>query len=562
MNFIIGRLSRCLQVVSLVFFVASGAGAQNITGRITCGGRGVKGVSVSDGDEVALTDKEGYYALQSQKRNGYVFYSLPRGYEPEVQDGFKPQFWASLRSSDLSASEVHDFRLLKVKNDRYDIMIGADTHLADRANDLEQFREGFIPCLEKERMMADGRRLYSMLLGDLTWDVYWTQNRFDLHDFMRTLKEMKYDAMLWPVIGNHDNDPSVPASTETDFLSSTPWRSIVCPNYYSFNLGRVHYVVLDDIYYKNEDTGGQYAEGVVGGRNYDGMITEEQFRWLQKDLAQVKDKSTPVIVALHIPTTKLNDTDFSTVTDKLAGGGTLRLFDALREFSTVHVVSGHTHYNYTAHPKEYPNVTEHNIAAVCAVWWNSGKASGFHNCKDGSPGGYSLWQVDGKKLKWQYHSMEENGETQMRVYDMNAVRDFYRTDADMKALMQKFPDRMDYGQMSDNVVMANVFAYDDDWKVEFLENGNPLTAERVAAEDPFHNLAYDLAAFRKNGNPSKGSMSNRTLHMFQAKAQTANEPVTVRVTDSFGRVYEHTIRRPHVYGLNMEDLEEKIYRDK
>ena len=171
MNSIIIRFSRFLQVVSLLFLVTLSASAHNLTGRITCDGRGVKGVTVSDGDEVTQTDKGGYYALQSQKRNGYVFYSLPRGYEPELQDGFNPQFWAALKTPDVSASEVHDFQLNKVKNDRYDILIGADTHLANRANDLEQFREGFIPCLEKERFMSGGRRLYSMLLGDLTWDA-------------------------------------------------------------------------------------------------------------------------------------------------------------------------------------------------------------------------------------------------------------------------------------------------------------------------------------------------------------------------------------------------------
>ena len=552
--------TRFLYAVALLLSAVLSISAQNITGRITCGGRGVRDVIVSDGDEVTQTDKGGYYALQSQKRNGYVFYTLPRGYEPVVEDGFNPRFWSPLHSYDLSEVEVVDFKLTKAKNDRYNILIGADTHLANRSSDLDQFREGFIPCLEKERVMADGRPLYSMLLGDLSWDVYWTQNRFNLHDFMRTLKEMSYDTMLWPVIGNHDNDPSVPSSVETDFLSSAPWRSIVCPNYYSFNLGRVRYVVLDDIYYRNDDDGGKYAEGVAGSRNYDGRITEEQFRWLEKDLSLVRDKTTPIVIALHIPVTRLSGNDFSTVTDKLAGGCSLRLFDALKAFQTVHVVSGHTHRNYTTHPSEYPNVTEHNIAAVCAVWWNSGRISGRHNCKDGTPGGYSLWQVNGKKVRWQYHSMEENGESQMRVYDMNTVRNFYRNDADMRAFLQKYPDRMDYAQWAENVVMVNVFAYDDDWKVELLEEGVPLSVERVVAEDPFHTLTYDLPAFCKNGSPSPGSMSNRNMHMFQAKARTATAQVTARVTDSFGQVYEHTIRRPHLYDLNMEDSEDKAYK--
>ena len=118
MNSIIEKSVKSMQVMGLLFLVALSAGAQNLTGRIICDGRGVKDVVVSDGDEVTLTDREGYYALQSQKRNGYVFYTLPRGYEPELLAGFNPQFWAALNTPDLSATEVHDFRLKKVKNVR------------------------------------------------------------------------------------------------------------------------------------------------------------------------------------------------------------------------------------------------------------------------------------------------------------------------------------------------------------------------------------------------------------------------------------------------------------
>ncbi len=522
--------------------------AQNLTGRITCDGRGVRGVPVSDGDAVTVTDSEGRYALQSEKRNGYVFYTLPRGYEPEMADGFNPQFWARLQSADLQVAEEHNFQLVKRKNDNYRMIIGADTHLAQRIGDLKQFREGFIPCLDKERQAANGQPVYSMLLGDLTWDKFWTRNNYNLHDFLRTCREMNYSVPLFPVIGNHDNDPSVPASSETDFLASGPWRDIICPNYYSFNLGRVHYVVLDDIVYKNEDTGDKYAAGVVGSRNYDGKITEEQFRWLEKDLSYVS-RSTPIVVALHIPVTRL-DADFSTITDKLAGGSTLRLFDALKEYKNVHVVSGHTHYNYHTHPAEYPNVMEHNIAAVCATWWGTGYVSGRHLCTDGTPGGYSLWSVKGKKLRWEYHSMEPNGELQMRVFDMNAVRDLYRNDDRAKDLLAKYPNRQDYGQIADNLILVNCFAYDDDWKVEILEEGRPLDVKRVWNEDPLHTLAYDLPLLKTNGKVGGGSQTRRNTHSFEAQASSATSTVTVRVTDSFGRKHEKTLRRPATFSLS------------
>src|SRR5690606_12939149 len=75
------------------------------------------------------------------------------------------------------------------------------------------------------------------------------------------------------------------------------YRDIIGPTYYSFNLGEVHYVVLDNIQYIN--TGG--APGVVGQRNYNDVITPEQIEWLKKDLETLPDKTAPVVIAMHAP---------------------------------------------------------------------------------------------------------------------------------------------------------------------------------------------------------------------------------------------------------------------
>ena len=99
--------------ITLVSF--SESKAQNVKGTITCGGTGVEGVAVSDGYEVVTTNAAGEYSFTSQKRNGYVFFSLPGGYEPEVKDGFAPKIWARL-STDVDEVETHNFKLKKVDN--------------------------------------------------------------------------------------------------------------------------------------------------------------------------------------------------------------------------------------------------------------------------------------------------------------------------------------------------------------------------------------------------------------------------------------------------------------
>ena len=67
------------QLIFISVFAATAAMAalaQNVTGTVTCGGAGVSGVAVSDGINVVTTDKQGRYALQTDKANGYVFISF------------------------------------------------------------------------------------------------------------------------------------------------------------------------------------------------------------------------------------------------------------------------------------------------------------------------------------------------------------------------------------------------------------------------------------------------------------------------------------------------------
>ena len=65
----------------------------NLKGIVYCGDRGVAGVRVSDGIETTVTDENGFYWLASAKSLGYVFITLPSGYEPAVFDSDMMGFW-------------------------------------------------------------------------------------------------------------------------------------------------------------------------------------------------------------------------------------------------------------------------------------------------------------------------------------------------------------------------------------------------------------------------------------------------------------------------------------
>src|SRR5690606_411198 len=132
---------------------------------------------------------------------------------------------------------------------------------------------------------------------------------------------------------------------------------ILGPTYYSFNIGKVHYVVLDNIEYLN-----------TNNRNYNGTIVADQMAWLAKDLDMITDKCTPIFVAMHIQLASNPNIENGTAANpriRLTNGQ--ELIDVLSAFDTVHVFTGHTHMNYNI--RYSPSLLEHNIGVVCATWW-------------------------------------------------------------------------------------------------------------------------------------------------------------------------------------------------
>ena len=547
------RFRQAILLTAAVLVLTSTAAADavpNVSGVITCGGVGVAGVAVSDGRQVVVTDENGHYSMTSDKQCGYVFYTLPGGYEPVMADGFNPQFWSSVESSDKAVLEVHDFELYRVDNDRHIVLFGTDVHLARLNSDREQFQAEIIPFLADEMDRAGDVPVYSILLGDLTWDLYWYQNAYNLSDFMDDMRQFGYSMALWPVMGNHDNDPSTMPWVNTDWEATRLWRIALCPTYYSFNLGQVHYVVLDDIIYLNQiKHGEQYAEGVVGRRNYLPKVDAEQLAWLAQDLALV-DPGTPLVVCMHIPawgsTPTLGYKNTLYNTDELCA--------LLSRFDNVHIMSGHTHVNNNTIPDEYPTITEHSIGASSGTLWQTGPLTGIHVCQDGSPAGFLRWIANGDDVQWRFVPIHDK-DSQMRLYDMNTVSDFYRTDATMRAIIDKYPSRVDYADLDSNMVMVNVFAYDTHWRVDIFEGDSLLECTRVYTEDPFHTLAYDVAQYRVAGDCSLSYVSKPSTHLFQAHAATSTRPIIARAIDAFGNIYLERIERPHGYNLEMEYAE-------
>jgi hypothetical protein len=512
-----------------------------VKGIVFCDGEGVPGVVVSDGYEVTVTDGDGIYYLPSAKQNKFVFISIPGNYEVATSDNI-PQFFKRLAGG--TTVEQHDFSLVQSDNSKHVVIPMADWHLANRNDDLTQFSTGFLPDVNATiaGYTSAGTKVYGVPLGDMTWDLYWYANNFSIPQYLAEMK--KVNCPMFNVMGNHDNDPYIAGDIEAE----APFREIIGPTYYSFNLGSVHYVVLDNVQYINSGA----SHGVVGERNYYDIVSYAQTTWLTRDLAAITDKNTPVVIFMHTPLygNPSLDAGGNPVSNVVLNNGST-LLSIVDDFSEVHFVSGHTHINYTV---ESEAVTEHNTAAVCATWWWTGKTgyAGNQICKDGSPGGYGVWEVDGSDIRWSYKSIGYAQDYQFRSYDLNTVyitAAAFAPNSTDEALAEYAGVYASPNQVND--VMINIWGYDSQWTVEVTEEGTPLAVERITAKDPLHIISYEAKRLNVGAVPTSSFVTGNTSHMFLVRASSPTSTLEITVTDRFGNAYTETMTRPKEFTWSM-----------
>ncbi len=515
-----------------------------VYGIVSSAGVGVENVVVSDGAEVTVTNEKGIYQLKSAKKWGYVFISVPSGYEvPSV--GVLPQFHRALKNS-ADVVERADFKLEKVDGqDSYKIFMLGDMHLANRTGDLGQFAQ-FTSDLTDYMTRHKGEKMYALTLGDMTWDLYWYSNSYYFPQYLNTVNSQIKNLQIFHTMGNHDND----LQTRSDYDAAVKYVDQICPTYYSFNIGKVHYVVMDDIDCSSYDGS--------TSRNYVKSLSAEQLDWLAKDLSYVA-KTTPVVVAMHAqvfyPTTSGFKIDHDPV-------NTLRLFDILDGY-TVRFVTGHTHKLFNVTPDapivDGHNFREYNSGSVCASWWWSGNLTpGIHIGTDGTPGGYGIWDVTGTDFQCLYKSTGWPEEYQFRSYDLNNVH-FSMADvplmpsdisASVKNAYMQYVNA--YPQNNDNEVLINIWNWNSDWTLSVVdENRKTLPYTEVWAYDPLHIAALSVKRFNNAGLKSTPSfITDKFTHFFKVKADDADTDLVITVKDEFGNEWTENMQRPKAFSTD------------
>ena len=455
-----------------------------IKGQVTCDKIGVANVPITDGVTVVHTNDQGDYTLPSFSDKQLVYYTLPTDYDSPIVGGV-PVFYKKIAAAD-SDSLVADFELKKSyqSQDQHVVIVWADPQVFE-VEEFELLKAVVADVKATIATYAPTMPVHAISCGD---------NVFDRHDFFEPYKAIlaTIEVPFYQVIGNHDMD----YNGRSHEGATASYSQNFGPVYYSFNRGKIHYVVLNDVFY--------YGFSYL----YMGYLEEVQLRWLEQDLKDVVPGST-VVVAVHIPTTfggapKIPN---HASLQRNAVMNNQALYQILAPYNT-HFMAGHSHTQWNTIIS--PKMMEHTHVAASAAWWQG--EIGL----DGTPKGYTVYLADGDSLKWYFKGVGMPAESQFKAYPKGAD-----------------PDHAQY-------IIANVFNHDPAWKVSWSENGQNMgEMEQYWGEDPAARQLYQPGKSKKHDWLSADS----THHLFRAKPTDSSAKISVSAIDRFGNRSEQELSK-------------------
>lgn len=466
-----------LLILSLVF-ASTSLHATQLKGRVMSGSLPLEGVVVTDGENFTKTGKGGKFVLESSDNSKFVYLSVPSGYSAPVDKGVT-KFFIPIDKSRKS----YDFHLIK--------------------KEIDDNRHGFIAMADPQIYSAKEFALMQAGIDDIKKSV--SEFNIPFHGICAG-DLISHDHNLYPQFINVVSSSGIPffhAMGNHDMVvngrsfETTQWKfeQTFGPSYYSFNVGKIHYVVLNNCFFIGRD----YF--------YIGYLEERQLRWLEKDLSYIPKGST-IVLTVHIPTT-VSQKDRERFTYERAGTTMANhrgLYKILEPYN-AHIISGHTHTNHNQTIKN--NLFEHVTAALSGAWWQG------ELCTDGTPRGYGVYTVAGDSIKWYYKSTGYPKDYQMRVY----------TEED--------------DQSFKGYVVANVWNYDPLWRVELYENGvSRGVMSQFEAYDPAARAMYS----NRDQLEHKWIYPSLSDKFFRAKPESLNSQLKVVATDRFGNRYESSVR--------------------
>ena len=549
----------------------------NVIGRVVdTSSNPIEGVVVSDGTKCVQTMVDGTFYMESDIADvKFVFVSTPSGYMPQVVNGI-PKF-SKAKDGITPSNGVYDFGdyvLTPVANpDRYTLLITADPQPRSNNWGLDRIAyKALDVCEDLYDELADvaasisDRQVYGICVGDI---VHEKMEYFDNYD--TGLARLGYPT--YNIIGNHDNDPNA----DDDDAAAAPYESHYGPRNYSFNLGGIHYVMLDNLIMKAD------GEGTLTA--YDQGLTDKIWTWLQNDMAFVPT-TTKLMVCAHSPMYKLLKGSERTNSAYHAGtrstnDGEFGYADLFNQYPEIHAWAGHTHigFNYV-----YPSDHRHKKVQVHTLARSTGELWTNEYLAAGTPRGFTIVEVDNGNITWRFHPITRQrgthqgaasgycsaGAPAYQYRDWNYSNSVAVMKDGSGALTEAYQlHAYPRGAYGDGYVYANVFLWDEKWDLPVWtpDGGSPVTMTRTCSGDNPEGLIedtdkiYDAAdtEFRswykahadKSGASLKALSGYRTKEtgdadgylttIFRAPADATPNGGTVSVTDRFGNTYSRHI---------------------
>lgn len=488
-----------LAIAAFFCTVALNAAPFSVSGRVVDDkGEALQGVKVTDGYSFVRTDDQGAYTLDVHPDAGFVYLTIPSGYEVPERNG-APMFYRALDRQLPQQQADFELAATGVDETRHNFFVWADVQVYNES-ELEYVKQAAGDAAEYAS--ASGLPSFGISCGDIAGN--WSSGL--LPKVHQTCAEAGFP--FFALMGNHDYRNDATTNEESKSL----YQSTFGPTWYSFDKGRIHYVVLDDVFYFV--------------RRYLGYLPKHQLDWLKADLADVPQGST-VVVFMHIPTYSpaARRGDFKSEEYKKILTNRDALYEVLKPYN-AHICTAHEHYaeNFCL----ADNLMEHVHAPLSGFFWNSLLSS------DGLPWGYYIYEADGDKLSWQYKAVGQSTDVQMSAY---------RTGED--------PAKPD-------CVVANVWNYDPQWKVEWSENGEPM-GEMTRFTGYDRNIVNDVENRREKEYSWKTLSAGKTEHLFFAQPRSGDSRIEICVTDRFGRQYfwnsDRNVYSSKSFSINSSDVE-------
>lgn len=363
-------MKRIIAAFLILAAASSMSSARDIKGTVSCAGRTLSGVVVTDGVHFTRTNAKGAYVLNTAYEANYVYVVTPAGYIGDFSSG-TPVFYSALKNS----RDTYDIELERFSSKRknFTIFSISDPQIKNRDQMKDFTSKPLHDLIRQGKKYASKGALVGIALGDIGWDSI----EYTYTPYKHALKQLNFP--IYPVIGNHDHNLK-----KIGVKSRDDYEEEFGPSNYAFWIGKDLVICVDNIIY---DTNKKYKEG------YSQDVLD-----FVKGVLEYAPRGTHIFFAQHSPAYTWHTDSYIVNAEKM--------FSILKGYD-VDMLSGHTHmmnnYEYKGH------IRDHNAPSICGAWW----ATDW--CRDGEPAGYEIFKSRNGKLEWFYHSIGHKDDYQVEI---------------------------------------------------------------------------------------------------------------------------------------------------